>query len=102
MICHRVYPDSVDINTSWDSLYKASWPSSNVNMFPVNGARFIETPTLNATLTLGGTTSAWLIANEGSISSDGIIPAGVFGIVRGSTRTGVPIKMNLTAIGRWK
>lgn len=102
MVCHRVYSDTVNINTSWDSFYKASWPSSDVNMFPVNGTRFIEAPTINATLTLGGTTSAWLMANDGTISSDGIIPAGVFGIVRGSSRTNVAIKMNLTAIGRWK
>ena len=91
MICYKSTSEiTINITTSWGSLYEGSL---NVGNFPIE---FVETPTISVT-PFG---SGMLIEQGGANASK--TSWGTIVVVRPTSVSGVKAKFHLIAIGKWK
>lgn len=89
MICWKKLAGTVNVTTSWGSLYYANVTVGNF------AQTFIEIPTINVV----GSNEAFFVACNGTTSTSSM---GNVLLVRPSTLSNMPYVLNVIAIGRWK
>lgn len=85
----------VDITNAWGGTYEYEFSSSWLGNYAVE---FANKPAVNIYAT-GGNSAFWVTNEPTDMTTQ---RPGAFGLLRGSSRTGVSGTINVIAIGRWK
>ena len=96
MICYKSVSGTIDITTSWGSLYTSGDVAGGSTP-----QTFISTPTITFSGN-NGTGTQFMLSSNGASGGGSITDFGNVCLIRPNSRTGVPYIINFIAIGKWK